>query len=89
MISCFVVFAIRRTLCTFFFSRFLGQKKVRDEGSACNSLAASEFLSRHGEIVPFLLENLKEESNIDGKSLLVVNPALVPILSILCRFGLK
>ncbi len=70
--------------------RMLGQKKVREEGSACNALSVSEFLSRHAEVVPFLLERLGDGEGgggEDGSPALVVNPALVPLLSILCRLS--
>ena len=38
--------------------RILGQKKVRDETSAHNSLTVEQFLSRYEDVAPFILQQL-------------------------------
>ena len=38
--------------------RILGQKKVRDETSAHNSLTVGQFLSRYGDAAPYILRQL-------------------------------
>ena len=42
--------------------RILGQKKVRDETSAHNSLTAAQFLSRYEDVVPYILQQLSTTS---------------------------
>ena len=65
--------------------RILGQKKVRTEGSLHNSLTLPEFLSRYSDLIPFLLEQLLNDSK--ESSSFLVNPALVPLLSLLSRIA--
>lgn len=63
--------------------RILGQKKVRSEECISNAINVSEFLSRFSSIVPFILEKLRQTT---VKSALV-NPVLVPLLSLLSKIS--
>jgi hypothetical protein len=60
--------------------RILGQKKVRTEEALHNTLTLAEFASRFSDLLPFIVSKLNETH-----SNLLVNPALVPLLSMLAR----
>ncbi len=54
--------------------------QVREDESGHNTLPATEFFVRHSDVIPFLVDrmNQKEKSLTD-------DPALVPLLAMLCR----
>ena len=59
--------------------RIMGQKKLRsaDEDSFYNSITATELFARHISLAPILIQNLQRAE--------LINPSLVPILSMLSR----
>ena len=59
--------------------RIMGQKKLRsaDEDSFYNSITATELFVRHISLAPILIQNLQRAE--------LINPSLVPILSMLSR----
>ena len=62
--------------------RILGQKKIRNDDSLCNSMNVDEFFTRYPSLPEFLLNQLSQKS----KSL--VHPSLVPLLVLFSRMAL-
>ena len=62
--------------------RILGQKKIRNDDSLCNSMTVDEFFTRYPSLPKFLLSQLSQES----KGL--VHPSLVPLLVLFSRMSL-
>ena len=62
--------------------RVVGQKKIRNEDSICNSITIDEFFTRYPALPKFLLTSLRQNTAA------LIHPSVVPLLVLFSRISL-